>query len=96
MKHFTWMGDRISMSISIDNPSIETLNRGPLALLLRRQYEFPFEINIVQFSFSFFRLTDRDLDNKFYHLNLSQSVNLSLFNFFSLSPSPYSSDQEGD
>ena len=28
----------------------ETLNRGPLALLLRRQYEFPFGINIVQFS----------------------------------------------
>ena len=38
------------MSISADSPSDETLNRGPLALLLRRQYEFPFGINAVQFS----------------------------------------------
>ena len=48
------MGDRCGMSISADSPSNETLNRGPLALLLRRQYEFPFGINTVQFSFSFF------------------------------------------
>ena len=48
------MDDRISMSISDDSPSDETLNRGPLALLLRRQYEFPFGINIVQFSCSCF------------------------------------------
>ena len=44
---------RYGMSISADIPSDETLNRGPLALLLRRQYEFPFGnfgINIVQFS----------------------------------------------
>ena len=41
------------MSISADSPSDETLNRGPLALLLRRQYEFPFGISIVQFSFFF-------------------------------------------
>ena len=33
-----------------DCPSDETLNRSPLALLLRRQYELPFGINIVQFS----------------------------------------------
>ena len=45
----TWMGDRISMSISVNSPSDETLNRGPLALLLRRQYEFPFGINVEQF-----------------------------------------------
>ena len=44
------MGDRSGMSISADSPSDETLNRGPLALLLWRQYEFPFGINIVQFS----------------------------------------------
>ena len=48
------MGDRSGrpMSISADSPSGETLNRGSLALLLRRQCEFPFEINrpIVQFS----------------------------------------------
>ena len=44
------MGDRIGMSISADSPSDETLNQGPLALLLLRQYEFPFGINIVQFS----------------------------------------------
>ena len=29
------MGDRIRMSITIDSPSDETSNRGPLALLLR-------------------------------------------------------------
>ena len=45
------------MSISADSPSDETLNRGPLALLLRREYEFPFGINIVQFSF-FFSMID--------------------------------------
>ena len=43
------MGDRSGMSISADSPLDETLNRGPLALLLRRQYEFPFGIYIVQF-----------------------------------------------
>ena len=50
----TWMGDHSGMSISADSPSDETLNRGPLALLLRRQYEFPFGINIVQFSILLF------------------------------------------
>ena len=47
------MGDCCGMSISADSPLDETLNRGPLALLLRDQYEFPFGINIVQFSFFF-------------------------------------------
>ena len=47
----TLMGDCCGMSISADSPSDKTLNGGPLALLLRRQYEFPFGINIVQFSF---------------------------------------------
>ena len=47
------MGDRSGMSISADSPSDETLNQGSLALLLRRQYEFPFGINIVQFSIFF-------------------------------------------
>ena len=53
----TWMGDRGGMSISVDSPSDETLNRGPMALLLRRQYEYPFGINIVQYSaiFIFFQ-----------------------------------------
>ena len=47
----TCKGDRISMSISvdIDSPLDETLNRGPLVQLLRQQYEFPFRINILQF-----------------------------------------------
>ena len=49
----TWMGDCISMSISVDDPSNETLNQGHLALLLRRQNEFPLRIDIVQFSFFF-------------------------------------------
>ena len=47
------MGDRISMSISVDKSLNETLNRGSQALLLRRQYEFPFWINVVSFSYSF-------------------------------------------
>ena len=48
------MGDRTSMSISVDSPLDETLNRGPLALLLRRQYDFLLRITIMQFSFFFF------------------------------------------
>ena len=40
----------VDMSISVDSPSDETLNRGPLALLLWRQYEFSFGIDLVQFS----------------------------------------------
>ena len=55
------MGDRITMSISADSPSDETLNRGPLALLVRRQYEFPFGINVVQFSFLFFFFNFSDM-----------------------------------
>ena len=52
------MGDRSGMSISADSPSDETLDRGPLAQLLRRQYEFPFGINVVQFSiFHFFQFS---------------------------------------
>ena len=47
------MDDSSGMSISADSPSGETLNWGPLALLLRRQYEFPFGIDIVQFSIFF-------------------------------------------
>ena len=60
------MGDRCGMSISADSPSDETLNRGPLALLLRRQYEFPFGINIVQFSifFNFHRKRNTETDIK--------------------------------
>ena len=50
------MDDHCGMSISAESPSDETLNRGPLALHLRRQYEFPFGINIVQFSISIFNL----------------------------------------
>ena len=34
----------------------ETLNQGPVALLLRRQYEFPFGINIFIFFFIFHTL----------------------------------------
>ena len=43
----TWMDDRSSISISADSPSGETLNRGPLLLLFRQQYELPFGINIL-------------------------------------------------
>ena len=59
------MGDRCGMSISADSPSDETLNRGTLGLLLRRQYEFPFGINIVQFSiFQFFPFSIKSLSGK--------------------------------
>ena len=35
-----WMGELISMSISVDSPSDVSLNRGPWRLiLLRQQYE---------------------------------------------------------
>ena len=44
------MGDHDSMSISVDSPLDESLNRDPLAQLLWGQYELPFGINIVQFS----------------------------------------------
>ena len=40
------------MSISADSPLDETLNRGPLALLFRRQYEFHSGIDFI---FSIFR-----------------------------------------
>ena len=49
----TWIGDRRGMLISADSPWDETLNQGPLLLLLRQQYEFPFGINIVHFFFIF-------------------------------------------
>ena len=44
-----WVTILISMSISVDSPLDETLNRGPLALLLRQQYEFPFGIIIKSY-----------------------------------------------
>ena len=44
------MGNRSGMSISADSPLHENLNQGALALLLRRQNEFPLRIDIVQFS----------------------------------------------
>ena len=47
----TWTGDRISIQFFADSPLGETLNQGPLALLLQRQYEFPFGIDIVQLIF---------------------------------------------
>ena len=39
------------MPNSVESSSYETLNRGPLMLLLRRQYESPFGIDIVLFFF---------------------------------------------
>ena len=52
----TWMDDRISMSISGDSPSDETLKF--LALLLLRQYEFPLGVNIVEFSLPLHKFCD--------------------------------------
>ena len=48
------MGDRIRLSISVDSPSDETDNRGLWRISMRRQYEFPFGINIMQFTIKFF------------------------------------------
>ena len=53
----------MGMPISVDSPSDETLKRGSLVLLLRRQYEFPFGINIVQFSIFFFFIHFSDLSH---------------------------------
>ena len=61
------MGDHISVSISLYSPLDETFNRGPLALLLRRQYEFPFRINIEQFFIIFFRHRNKIVIN--FHLS---------------------------
>ena len=60
------MVDHISMSISVDSPWNETLNRGPLALLLQQQYEFPFGIDIVQFSIfnDEYKREDNSLESK--------------------------------
>ena len=58
------MGDRSGMSISADSPLDETLIRGPLALLLRRQYEFPFGTNIVQFSIQMSKNALKSIDIK--------------------------------
>ena len=46
-----------------DSSSNETSNRGPLALLLRRQYEFPFGINIVQIHESLETQTDTQTES---------------------------------
>ena len=56
------MGDRSGMSISADSPLDETLNQGLLALLLQRQYQFDFGINIVQFSIFIFNYMNLYLD----------------------------------
>ena len=34
----TWMGDRISMSISVDSPLDETLNQGSMAVLFLKPF----------------------------------------------------------
>ena len=63
------MGDRSSMSKFADSPLDNTLSSGPLALLLRRQYEFPFGIDIAsaisKFLFFFFSIGE--------HLNSGSS-----------------------
>ena len=56
------MGARISMSISGDSPSDETLSRGSLALLLQQQYEFPFQIKYSAI-FNFFQMRNKNKDN---------------------------------
>ena len=67
------MGDRSGMSISADSPSDETLNRGPRVLLLGRQYEFPFGINIVPFSFFFVRTCISNADYQQFSQNVRHS-----------------------
>ena len=50
---YTWMGDRISMSISGDSPLDETLNRGPWRCSWGDSLNFP-KFNIVQYSILIF------------------------------------------
>ena len=78
------MGDRSGMPISADSPSDETLNQGPLALILHRQYEFPFGINIVQISiFKFMFLLIMGVESTYQKQTNKQETNA--FLFFSLS-----------
>ena len=84
------MGDCSGMSISADSSLDEILNRGPLALLLRRQYEFPFGINIVQFFFSIFHgISFREKIITCVQTNIVTSIDVtdfifsSIFSFFS-------------
>ena len=68
------MGDRISMSISVGLLD-ESLNQGPLALLLRRQYEFPFVIDIVQCSFFIFIfITEQILQKNILYGSIKSSI----------------------
>ena len=78
------MVDRSGMSIPVDSPSDETLNLSPL--VLRRQYEFPFRIIIVQFLIFFFifyalvfsfRYDQRLLTSNFTFFPKSKSLNIS-------------------
>ena len=64
------MDDCICMSITVDNPSDETIHRGLLALLLRLQYEFPIVINIVQVSFFFLELREF-VEGLYFHFSMS-------------------------
>ena len=47
------MGDSITISISDDSRLDETHNQDPWRFSLEATYEFPFEIDIVQFPFFF-------------------------------------------
>ena len=74
------MGDRSGMPISADSPSDETLNQGPLALILHRQYEFPFGINIVQILiFKFMFLLIMGVEATYQKQTNKQKTNAFLF-----------------
>ena len=90
------MGDLItdnSMLISGDSLSTETINRGPLALLLRRQYEFPSVINTVQFLFLFFFQVD--LLRKEYGLEIRTGFEYEFFIFKENTMEPLGKDSVG-
>ena len=77
----------ICMSISADSSSNETLNRGPLVLLLQRQYEFPFGIDKVQFSifFNLFSILFLSVEGIFVKFQIVKCKNYcSSFNFVNL------------
>ena len=93
------MGDRSGMSISADSPSDETLNWGPLVLLLRRQYEFPFALIIVQFSISVYSPLDDNLNRGSLALLLRQQyefpfgINVKQFSISNFSLTQFESSQ---
>ena len=63
------MDDRIGISISVDSPLDETLNRGPQCCSCGNRMNFPLGLLLCNFHFSTVELEDlcSDLDNILYN-----------------------------